>query len=65
MNDLAASGVDPAAVNGDELGKLIEARERIPREAFTKALAGALTPASSADDYLGETLIADARSSIR
>ena len=59
MNDLAASGVDPAAVDGDELGKLIEARERIPREAFTKALAGSADAGFKADDYLGETLIAD------
>ena len=29
----------PGAVNADELGKLIEARDRIPRQAFTEALA--------------------------
>jgi aspartyl-tRNA(Asn)/glutamyl-tRNA(Gln) amidotransferase subunit B len=59
MNELAASGVDPAAVDGDELGKLIEARERIPREAFMKALGASAGAGFEAEDYLGETLIAD------
>jgi aspartyl-tRNA(Asn)/glutamyl-tRNA(Gln) amidotransferase subunit B len=60
MNDLAAAGVDPAAVDADELGKLIEARDRIPRVAFIKALGASAEPGFSAGDYLGETLIADA-----
>jgi len=59
MNDLAAAGVDSAGVNGQELGKLIEARDRIPREAFIKALAASGDEGFKADDYLGETLIAD------
>jgi aspartyl-tRNA(Asn)/glutamyl-tRNA(Gln) amidotransferase subunit B len=59
MNDLAASGVDSSGVNADELAKLIEARDRIPRDAFTKALAASGEPGFEAEDYLGETLIAD------
>jgi aspartyl-tRNA(Asn)/glutamyl-tRNA(Gln) amidotransferase subunit B len=59
MNELTAAGVDPAAVDGAELGKLIEARERIPRDAFTKALAASADDSFQAGDYLGETLIAD------
>ena len=59
MNELTAAGVDPAAVNADELGKLIEARERIPRDAFTKALAASADAGFKAEDYLGETLVAD------
>ena len=39
MNQLAGAGVDPDAVDADELGKLVEARERIPRAAFVEALA--------------------------
>src|SRR4030095_6636877 len=39
MNDFVASGVDPDAVNGDELAKLIESRGKIPRATFAKALA--------------------------
>jgi aspartyl-tRNA(Asn)/glutamyl-tRNA(Gln) amidotransferase subunit B len=59
MNELAAAGVDPSAVDGAELGKLIEARDRIPREAFTRALAASGDGRFQASDYLGETLIAD------
>src|SRR4029453_1196852 len=39
MNQFAATGIDPGVVNAAELGKLIEARDRIPRQAFTDALA--------------------------
>jgi aspartyl-tRNA(Asn)/glutamyl-tRNA(Gln) amidotransferase subunit B len=59
MNELAAAGVDPSAVDGAELGKLIEARDRIPRDAFTRALAASGDGGFQASDYLGETLIAD------
>jgi aspartyl-tRNA(Asn)/glutamyl-tRNA(Gln) amidotransferase subunit B len=60
MNQFAASGVDPAAVNAEELGKLIEARDRIPRQAFTDALAASGEPGFEADRYLGDGQIADA-----
>jgi Asp-tRNA(Asn)/Glu-tRNA(Gln) amidotransferase B subunit len=60
MNQLAGTGVDPEAVNGAELGKLIAERERIPRAAFMKALAASGEPGFAADDYLGEAAIADA-----
>jgi aspartyl-tRNA(Asn)/glutamyl-tRNA(Gln) amidotransferase subunit B len=59
MNQLAAAGVDPDAVNADELGKLIEARERIPRAAFLEALLHAGDPDFAADRYLAETAVAD------
>jgi aspartyl-tRNA(Asn)/glutamyl-tRNA(Gln) amidotransferase subunit B len=59
MNELAAAGVDPAAVDAGELGKLIEARDRVPRDAFTKALAASGDSGFEADDYLGETVISD------
>jgi aspartyl-tRNA(Asn)/glutamyl-tRNA(Gln) amidotransferase subunit B len=57
MNQLAGTGVDPESVNASELGKLIAERERIPRAAFTEALAHSAEPGFSADDYLGETAI--------
>jgi aspartyl-tRNA(Asn)/glutamyl-tRNA(Gln) amidotransferase subunit B len=60
MNELAGAGVEPDAVNPEELGRLIAARDRIPGDAFTKALAASGEPTFNADDYLGETLIADA-----
>jgi aspartyl-tRNA(Asn)/glutamyl-tRNA(Gln) amidotransferase subunit B len=59
MNDFVATGVDPAAVNGAELGKLIEARATIPRETFTRALTESADPEFRAETYLGDTLVAD------
>jgi aspartyl-tRNA(Asn)/glutamyl-tRNA(Gln) amidotransferase subunit B len=59
MNDFVASGVDPAAVNGSELGKLIAARATIPRETFTRALAESGDPEFRAETYLADTLVAD------
>jgi aspartyl-tRNA(Asn)/glutamyl-tRNA(Gln) amidotransferase subunit B len=59
MNQLAAAGVEPAAVDGDELGKLIEARDRIPRATFDEALAASGNGDFSAERYLAETTISD------
>jgi aspartyl-tRNA(Asn)/glutamyl-tRNA(Gln) amidotransferase subunit B len=59
MNQFAASGIDPEAVNAGELGKLIEARDRIPRQAFTDALAASGDSGFSADGYLGDGQITD------
>jgi aspartyl-tRNA(Asn)/glutamyl-tRNA(Gln) amidotransferase subunit B len=59
MNQFAAAGVDPAAANGDELGKLIEARERIPRGTFLKALARSGEAEFRAEPYLAEAAISD------
>jgi aspartyl-tRNA(Asn)/glutamyl-tRNA(Gln) amidotransferase subunit B len=59
MNQFAATGVDPAAVDAAELGKLIEARDRIPRQAFTNALAASGDPGFSAETYLGDGQITD------
>jgi aspartyl-tRNA(Asn)/glutamyl-tRNA(Gln) amidotransferase subunit B len=60
MNQFAASGVDPDAVDPDELGKLIDARSRIPRDRLTEALAASGDPGFSAERYLGDGLVADA-----
>jgi aspartyl-tRNA(Asn)/glutamyl-tRNA(Gln) amidotransferase subunit B len=60
MNQFAASGVDPAKVNAEGLGKLIEAREAIPRAVFAEALAASGNGDFSADRYLGEAAISDA-----
>jgi aspartyl-tRNA(Asn)/glutamyl-tRNA(Gln) amidotransferase subunit B len=59
MNQWAATGVDPAAVNAEELGKLIEARDRIPRAAFTEALEATGKPGFEAERYLGDGQIGD------
>ena len=60
MNQLAAADVDPEKVNGDELGKLVEARETIPRQAFLDAVAASADPDFAAERYLGETTVTDA-----
>jgi aspartyl-tRNA(Asn)/glutamyl-tRNA(Gln) amidotransferase subunit B len=59
MNELAGTGVDPGTVDGEELGRLIEARSRIPRAAFAEALARSGESDFSAEAYLGEAAIAD------
>jgi aspartyl-tRNA(Asn)/glutamyl-tRNA(Gln) amidotransferase subunit B len=59
MNELAALGLDPAAVNAEELGKVIERRSEIPRAAFSEALAESASPGFSAEGYLAEAAIAD------
>ncbi|MDP8911871.1 MAG: Asp-tRNA(Asn)/Glu-tRNA(Gln) amidotransferase subunit GatB [Actinomycetota bacterium] len=59
MNDFAATGVDPAVVNGRELGKLIAGRSRIPRSVFIEALAASGDRAFSADRYLVQAAISD------
>jgi aspartyl-tRNA(Asn)/glutamyl-tRNA(Gln) amidotransferase subunit B len=59
MNQFAATGVDPATVDADELAKLIEARDRIPRQAFTEALAASGDAGFSAERYLGDGQITE------
>jgi aspartyl-tRNA(Asn)/glutamyl-tRNA(Gln) amidotransferase subunit B len=59
MNQFAATSVEPASVNAAELSKLIQERDRIPRNAFTEALAASGEPGFSADRYLGDGLVAD------
>jgi aspartyl-tRNA(Asn)/glutamyl-tRNA(Gln) amidotransferase subunit B len=59
MNELAALGLDPAAVNAEELAKVIERRGEIPGTAFTEALAASGSPDFSAEEYLAEAAIAD------
>jgi aspartyl-tRNA(Asn)/glutamyl-tRNA(Gln) amidotransferase subunit B len=59
MNELAATGVDPGAVNAEELGKVIAARADIPRSAFAEALAASGSEGFSAERYVAEAAIAD------
>jgi aspartyl-tRNA(Asn)/glutamyl-tRNA(Gln) amidotransferase subunit B len=60
MNQFAATGVDPASVDAEQLGKLIGARDRIPRRTFDEALAASGNGAFDADAYLVEATITDA-----
>jgi aspartyl-tRNA(Asn)/glutamyl-tRNA(Gln) amidotransferase subunit B len=60
MNQFAASGVASDAVNAEELGKLIEARDTIPRATFAEALAASGNGDFSAERYVREAAISDA-----
>jgi aspartyl-tRNA(Asn)/glutamyl-tRNA(Gln) amidotransferase subunit B len=59
MNEFGATGVDPAAVNGEELAKVIAARSSIPRATFMRALAESGDPGFRAETYLSEAVVAD------
>ena len=59
MNQLAATGADPDAVDAVELARLVEARERMPRSAFDEAIARISEPGFSADPYLAQEAVSD------
>ena len=59
MNEFARTGVDPAAVDGAQLAKLLEARSRIPRDRFAEALAASGDAVFDAEQYMGDGLVAD------
>jgi Asp-tRNA(Asn)/Glu-tRNA(Gln) amidotransferase B subunit len=59
MNQFAATGIDPAAVDSAELAKLIEARGQIPRATFAEALAASGDSGFSAERYLADAAISD------
>jgi aspartyl-tRNA(Asn)/glutamyl-tRNA(Gln) amidotransferase subunit B len=58
-NQLVAAGVDASAVDPGELARLVEARERIPRGAFTEAMAKVGDVGFSADPYLAQEAVSD------
>jgi aspartyl-tRNA(Asn)/glutamyl-tRNA(Gln) amidotransferase subunit B len=60
MNELAGAGVDPDAVDGEELGKLIDARARLPRPVFAEAIARSGDEGFDAAPYLEEVAVSDA-----
>ncbi|MFN2471538.1 MAG: Asp-tRNA(Asn)/Glu-tRNA(Gln) amidotransferase subunit GatB [Gaiellaceae bacterium] len=60
MNEFTRTGVDPASVDAAQLGTLVEARARIPRDRFVEALAASGEPGFEAERYLGDGLVADA-----
>src|SRR5204863_477336 len=58
MNELTAAGVE-AVPNVEELAKVLDARQEVPRESFLKAVAAAGDVGFHADDYLAEKVVAD------
>jgi aspartyl-tRNA(Asn)/glutamyl-tRNA(Gln) amidotransferase subunit B len=59
-NNLVGAGVDPAGVRAAELAPLVEARDRIPRQAFDEAIARAGDPGFAAAPYLAQEAVSDA-----
>jgi aspartyl-tRNA(Asn)/glutamyl-tRNA(Gln) amidotransferase subunit B len=59
-NTLVGAGVEVAAVPPAELARLVEARDRIPRQAFDEAIARVGDPGFTADAYLAQEAVSDA-----
>jgi aspartyl-tRNA(Asn)/glutamyl-tRNA(Gln) amidotransferase subunit B len=58
-NALVGAGVDPGAVSGRELARLVDARDRIPRAAFDEAISKVGEPGFTADPYLAQEAVSD------
>ena len=58
-NQFVAAGIDPGAVEPNELAKLVTARAEIPRATFDEALARVGEPGFSADPYLAQKAVSD------
>jgi aspartyl-tRNA(Asn)/glutamyl-tRNA(Gln) amidotransferase subunit B len=59
MNQIAGAGIAAEDVDAAELGRLLEARERIPRTVFDEALSKLGDPGFSADPYLAQEAVSD------
>jgi aspartyl-tRNA(Asn)/glutamyl-tRNA(Gln) amidotransferase subunit B len=59
MNEIAAAGVDPDAVNAAELARVLAARERLPRDVFAGAVAASAAADFRADAYLAQEAVSD------
>jgi aspartyl-tRNA(Asn)/glutamyl-tRNA(Gln) amidotransferase subunit B len=58
-NQLVGAGVDPGAGAANELAKLVEARDRIPRTAFDEAIGRVGEPGFSAEPYVAQEVVSD------
>ena len=59
MNQLAAAGVDPSAVNPSEFAKLIEKRSSIPTADFNRGVGASGSSSFAAIDFISESTISD------
>jgi aspartyl-tRNA(Asn)/glutamyl-tRNA(Gln) amidotransferase subunit B len=59
-NNLVGAGTDPAGVDAGELARLVEARDRIPRQAFDDAISKVGERGFSADIYIEQDAVSDA-----
>jgi aspartyl-tRNA(Asn)/glutamyl-tRNA(Gln) amidotransferase subunit B len=58
-NNLLGAGVDPTLVSPAEFGKLVDARDRIPRAAFDEAISKLGEPGFTVDPYLAQEAVSD------
>jgi aspartyl-tRNA(Asn)/glutamyl-tRNA(Gln) amidotransferase subunit B len=58
-NNVVGAGVDPSVVPAAELARLVEARDRIPRQAFDEAISRLAERGFSADAYLAQEAVSD------
>jgi aspartyl-tRNA(Asn)/glutamyl-tRNA(Gln) amidotransferase subunit B len=56
------AGTDVAAVSASELAKLVDARDRIPRNTFDEAIGRVAEPGFSAEPYLAQEAVSDTAS---
>ena len=59
MNEIAGAGVDPDAVNAPELAKVLAARDRLPRDVYTKAIEESTSASFVATTYLQQEALSD------
>ena len=59
MNEVAAAGLDPAAVRADELAKVVAARETLPRPVYAEAVAASASDDFRAESYISQAAVAD------
>ena len=59
MNEIAGAGVDPDAVNAPELAKVLAARDRLPRDVYTKAIEESTSASFVATTYLEQEALSD------
>jgi aspartyl-tRNA(Asn)/glutamyl-tRNA(Gln) amidotransferase subunit B len=59
MNEIAAANLDPAAVNAEELAKVIAVKGELPRDVYTNAISESSDPGFTADRFLTERTTSD------
>ena len=59
MNEIAGAGVDPDAVNASELAKVLAARDRLPRDVYTRAIEESTSASFVATAYLEQEALSN------
>jgi aspartyl-tRNA(Asn)/glutamyl-tRNA(Gln) amidotransferase subunit B len=59
MNEIAAANVDLAAVNAQELARIVAVKSELPRDVYTTAIAASAAPDFDAGDWLAQRVTSD------